>query len=147
VASIAEIAAAVDRAVRASRPGEWIIGLGWDPGHLAECLADPRRLPHRRDLDAVAPDHPVCLTDFFSHMVWANTAALRRCGIDAGSAPPPGGVIDLGPDGEPTGILREAAQGLVQGALPSPTVARRRHAIRNVVRELHTRGITARSSA
>ncbi|OAH13587.1 amidohydrolase [Streptomyces jeddahensis] len=143
VASIADIAAAVDLAVRASRPGEWVTGLGWDPGYLAECLADPRRLPHRRDLDAVAPDHPVCLTDFSSHMVWANSAALRRCGIDAASVPPPGGVIDLDPDGEPTGILREAAQRLVQAALPSRTVAQRRHAIQNVIRELHTRGITS----
>ncbi|MDF2265259.1 amidohydrolase [Streptomyces coacervatus] len=143
VGSIADVAAAVERAVTASRPGEWIVGLGWDPGYLAECLADPRRFPHRRDLDAVAPHNPVCLTDFSSHMVWVNGAALRQCGIDAASAPPAGGVIDLGPDGEPTGILREAAQGLVQAALPSPTVAQRRHAIQNVIAELHSRGITS----
>jgi predicted amidohydrolase YtcJ len=143
VASIADIASAVERAVRAARPGEWIIGLGWDPGYLAECLADPRRFPHRRDLDAVAPDNPVCLTDFSSHMVWVNGAALRQCGVDTASGSPPGGVIDRDPDGEPTGILREAAQGLVQAALPSPTVAQRRQAIRNVIAELHSRGITS----
>jgi predicted amidohydrolase YtcJ len=143
VASIAGIAAAVQGAAKTARPGEWIIGLGWDPGYLAECLADPRRFPHRRDLDAAAPHHPVCLTDFSSHMVWANSEALRRCGIDAGSTPPPGGVIDRDTDGEPTGILREAAQGLLQGALPAPTVAQRRQAIQGVVRELHTRGITS----
>ncbi|MBC9725282.1 amidohydrolase [Streptomyces sp. TRM68367] len=143
VGSIADIAAAVRRAARASRPDEWIVGLGWDPGYLAECLADPRRFPHRRDLDAVAPYHPVCLTDFSSHMVWANSEALRRCGVDAGSTPPPGGVIDRDVDGEPTGILREAAQRLVQAALPSPTIAQRRQAIQGVVRELHARGITS----
>ncbi|MFI0509176.1 amidohydrolase [Streptomyces sp. WSLK1-5] len=143
VRSIADIAAAVREAAEAARPGEWIIGLGWDPGYLAECLADPRRFPHRHDLDAVSPHHPVCLTDFSSHMVWANSAALRRCGIDAGSTPPPGGVIDRDADQEPTGILREAAQGLLQAALPAPTIAERRRAIRGVVRELHTRGITS----
>jgi predicted amidohydrolase YtcJ len=143
VGSIADIAAAVRRAARAARPGEWIVGLGWDPGYLAECLADPRRLPHRLDLDAVAPHHPVCLTDFSSHMVWANSEALRRCGVDAGSTPPPGGVIDRDGDGEPTGILREAAQRIVQAALPSPTIAQRREAIQGVVRELHARGITS----
>ncbi|WP_260326327.1 amidohydrolase [Streptomyces sp. TLI_185] len=142
VGSIADITAAVGRAVQAARPGEWIIGLGWDPGYLAECLADPRRFPHRRDLDTVAPDNPVCLTDFSSHMAWVNSAALRRCGVGASSVPPGGGVIDLGPDGESTGILREAAQGLVQAALPSPTVEQRRHAIQNVIAELHSRGIT-----
>ncbi len=143
VGSIADVVAAVRQAVRAARPGEWIVGLGWDPGYLAECLADPRRLPHRRDLDAVAPDHPVCLTDFSSHMVWVNSAALRRCGIDAGTVPPAGGVIDLDADGAPTGILREAAQRLVQDALPTPTVEQRRRAIQDVVGELHARGITS----
>ncbi|MGX1472348.1 UNVERIFIED_CONTAM: putative amidohydrolase YtcJ [Streptomyces canus] len=143
VSSIADIAAAVRRAVAVARAGEWITGLGWDPGYLAECLADPRRFPHRRDLDAVAPHHPVCLTDFSSHMVWANSEALRRCGIDKGSTPPPGGVIDRDADGEPTGILREAAQGLLQSTLPAPTIAQRRQAIQGVVRELHARGITS----
>ncbi|MFJ9567008.1 amidohydrolase [Streptomyces fuscichromogenes] len=143
VGSIADIAAAVQRAAHAVRPGEWIVGLGWDPGYLAECLADPRRFPHRHDLDAVAPYHPVCLTDFSSHMVWANTEALRRCGIDADSTHRHGGVIDLDADGAPTGILREAAQRLVQAALPTPTIAQRRQAIQGVVRELHARGITS----
>jgi predicted amidohydrolase YtcJ len=143
VGSIADVVAAVDGAARAVPPGEWIVGLGWDPGYLAECVADARRFPHRRDLDAVAPHHPVCLTDFSSHMVWANTAALRRCGIDAGTEPPPGGVVDTDADGEPTGILREAAQRLVQAALPAPTLAQRRQAIQGVIRELHSRGITS----
>ncbi|WDF43297.1 amidohydrolase [Streptomyces sp. T12] len=143
VGSIAGIAATVAAAVRAAPPGEWIVGLGWDPGYVAECLADQQQFPHRRDLDAVAPDNPVCLTDFSSHMVWANTAALRTCGIDRDTAAPPGGVIDLDPDGEPTGILREAAQRLVQTALPSPTTAQRRQAIQGVIRELHSRGITS----
>ncbi|UUA04087.1 MULTISPECIES: amidohydrolase [Streptomyces] len=143
VGSISDIAATVGRAALQAPDVEWIVGLGWDPGYLAECLADPGRFPHRRDLDAVAPDHPVCLTDFSSHMVWANSEALRRCGIDADTAPPPGGVIDHDPDGRPTGILREAAGRLVQAELPAPTIAQRRQAIQGVIRELHTRGITS----
>ena len=80
VGSIADIARVVGEAARSAGPGDWVIGLGWDPGYLAECLAGSRRFPHRRDLDEVAPGVPVCLTDFSSHMVWANSAALRRCG-------------------------------------------------------------------
>lgn len=143
VRSIADIAAAVGRAAHEAPEGDWIIGLGWDPGYLAECLADPGRFPHRRDLDAVAPDHPVCLTDFSSHMVWVNSEALRRCGVDADTPAPPGGVIDHDPDGRPTGILREAAGRLVQAELPTPTPAQRRRAIQGVIRELHSRGITS----
>ncbi|MFF4585532.1 amidohydrolase [Streptomyces sp. NPDC001388] len=143
VGSIADITAAVGQAVRAARPGEWVVGLGWDAGYLAECLADPHRFPDRRDLDAIAPDTPVCLTHFSAHLVWVNSAALRRCGIDAETLPPPGGVIDRDPAGEPTGILREAAQDLVLAELPSPTPGQRRQAIRSVVRELHSRGVTS----
>ncbi|MFF5187497.1 amidohydrolase [Streptomyces sp. NPDC000345] len=143
VGSIADITAAVGQAVGAARPGEWVVGLGWDAGYLAECLADPHRFPDRRDLDAIAPDTPVCLTHFSAHLVWVNSAALRRCGIDAETLPPPGGVIDRDPAGEPTGILREAAQDLVLAELPSPTPGQRRQAIRSVVRELHSRGVTS----
>ncbi|MFJ5726620.1 amidohydrolase [Streptomyces paradoxus] len=143
VGSVADIAAVVGRAAHETPDGDWIIGLGWDPGYLAECLADPGRFPHRRDLDAVAPRHPVCLTDFSSHMVWVNSEALRRCGVDAATPAPPGGVIDHDPDGRPTGILREAAGRLVQAELPAPTQAQRRRAIQGVIRELHSRGITS----
>ncbi|MFD5945707.1 amidohydrolase [Streptomyces collinus] len=143
VGSVADIAAVVGRAAHDTPEGDWIIGLGWDAGYLAECLADPGRFPHRRDLDAVAPDHPVCLTDFSSHMVWVNSEALRRCGIDSDTPAPPGGVIDHDPDGRPTGILREAAGRLVQAELPAPTRAQRRRAIQGVIRELHSRGITS----
>ncbi|MGW3106391.1 amidohydrolase [Streptomyces sp. NPDC001100] len=143
VGSIEDIATVVERAARAARPGEWIIGLGWDAGYLAECRADARRFPHRRDLDGIAPENPVCLTHFSSHLVWVNSAALRRCGIDTASVPPSGGVIDLDSGGEPTGILREAAQQLVLACLPSPAVGRRREAIQGMVRELHSRGITS----
>lgn len=143
VRSIADVVAAVRAAAAGTPPGTWIVGLGWDPGYLAECVADARRLPHRRDLDAVAPEHPVCLNDFSAHMLWANTAALRAAGITSAGQAPPGGVVDVDGAGEPTGLLREAAQILVQQHLPQPTIAQRRTAIRNVVAELHGRGITS----
>ncbi|RSN12562.1 amidohydrolase [Nonomuraea sp. WAC 01424] len=139
VGSIADIAAAVRRA-----PGDgWLTGLGWDVGYLAECRADPGRRPHRRDLDAAAPDRPVCLTDFSGHMMWVNSRALELAGIGPGTAAPPGGVIETDGRGEPTGILKEAAQSLVQRLIPPPTVAQRKEAVRAAVAALHAQGITS----
>jgi predicted amidohydrolase YtcJ len=125
VRSIVDIAAAVSRAVPTVPPGAWIIGTGWDQGYLDECRAQPGRLPNRHDLDAVAPDNPVCLTDFSAHMTWVNSAALRLAGLEG------------------SGILREAEQLAVQRLLPEPTIAQRRAAIEHVVGVLHRRGITS----
>ncbi|HKS99583.1 MAG TPA: amidohydrolase [Rugosimonospora sp.] len=142
VRSIGDIVAAVREAASRTAPGEWIVGVGWDPGYLDECRSGARLLPDRHDLDAVAPHHPVCLGEFSAHLLLANSEALRRAGITRGGAVP-GGLIDVDAPGEPTGILREGAQRLVQSQVPVPTVAQRRAAIRGVVADLHARGITS----
>ncbi|MFE6776269.1 amidohydrolase [Streptomyces sp. NPDC057702] len=143
VESIADIADAVRAAAADTPRGEWITGLGWDLGYLAECLADTARRPTRADLDAAAPHHPVCLTDFSGHMVWVNSTALERAGITRGTESPSGGVIETDATGEPTGILKETAQALVQALVPPATVAQRKEAIRRAVTALHAQGITS----
>ncbi|MFT2017542.1 amidohydrolase [Streptomyces sp. 796.1] len=143
VRSISDIADAVRQAAAQTPAGAWITGLGWDNGYLAECLADPERRPRRADLDAAAPDHPVCLTDFSGHMVWVNSKALELAGITRGTESPSGGVIETDAAGEPTGILKETAQALVQGLVPPATVAERKAAIRSAVAALHAEGITS----
>ncbi|GIH73011.1 amidohydrolase [Sphaerimonospora thailandensis] len=143
VRSIADIAESVRQAAATTPAGEWITGLGWDLGYLAECLDDSGRRPHRRDLDAVSPDHPVGLTDFSGHMLWVNSKALEIAGITRDTSPPPGGVIDVDAAGEPTGLLREGAMSLVQRHLPPATVELRKQAIRSAVAALHAEGITS----
>lgn len=143
VASIADIAEAVRRAAATTPAGKWITGLGWDLGYLAECLADPGRRPHRRDLDAVSPDHPVCLTDFSGHMLWVNSRALEIAGITRDTSPPPGGVVYVDAAGEPTGMLGESAMSLVQRCVPPVGVEQRKQAIRSAVAALHAEGVTS----
>ncbi|MEU3962718.1 amidohydrolase [Streptomyces buecherae] len=143
VRSIHDVTNAVREAAARTPRGQWITGLGWDVGYLAECLADQARRPHRGDLDAAAPEHPVCLTDFSGHMVWVNSAALERAGIDRDTESPSGGVIETDGAGEPTGILKETAQALVQRLVPPATVAQRKEAIRSAVAALHAEGITS----
>jgi predicted amidohydrolase YtcJ len=77
------------RDASAGRPtGEWIrvVG-GWHSRQLRES-----RLPTRAELDAAAPDHPVYLQELYDRAV-LNSAALARCGWDAGTADPPGGRL------------------------------------------------------
>ncbi|SDJ04435.1 hypothetical protein SAMN05192558_10419 [Actinokineospora alba] len=142
VMSIAEIVRAVGTAAETTPPGTWIRGRGWDQALLAECRADRSRAPHRRDLDAVSPHHPVLLTDFSGHAAWVNTVAIATTGLGTRVATPPGGIIDT-EDGEPTGIVREAAVAVFSEAIPAPSRAEQIDAIEAAVAECARRGITS----
>jgi predicted amidohydrolase YtcJ len=111
--SIADIVSAVRERARTTAAGEWIRSAGWDDSKLAE-----KRYLTRADLDAVSNGHPVYLVHVSGHLAVANSEALRRARVDRGTAAPPGGVIEHGADGEPTGILKDAAMQLVEPLLP-----------------------------
>lgn len=143
VTSIAEIVEKIREAASTTPPGTWIVGLGWDQGYLAECLDGSRNMPHKQDLDEATSLHPVCLTDFSGHMIWVNSEALLIAAVTDETVAPAGGVIDRDEHGQATGILREAAQILVQSAMPTPTLEVRTEAIRSAIRRLNERGITA----
>jgi predicted amidohydrolase YtcJ len=115
--------------------GHWIIGRGWNPHHWSEA-------PHRHVLDRVVPDSPVLLQSLDMHSLWANSAALRAAGIHAGTPDPAGGRIERDEAGEPTGILRENAMPLAQGAVPAPDLEARRAAVLGAQQALHRWGVT-----
>jgi predicted amidohydrolase YtcJ len=82
----------------------------------------PRRFPTRQDLDAVSPDNPVFLSRADGHAGVANSAALKAAGVTASTRPPFGGDILKDASGQPTGMLIDRAQGLVESKVPSPTL-------------------------
>ncbi|MEU2658683.1 amidohydrolase [Streptomyces sp. NPDC007325] len=143
VASLADVAEAVREAAGRTPAGQWITGHGWDTGYLAECVADPSRHPSRADLDAVSPDHAVVLYSFSGHATWVNSKALELMGIDRDTVAPPGGAIVKDDAGEPTGLLHEGAQALVQNALPALSRQERTEAIRSTLATLAALGITS----
>ncbi|WP_346768437.1 amidohydrolase [Streptomyces sp. R301] len=143
VSSLADVAEAVREAVGRTPDGQWVTGHGWDPGFLAECVADPARQPSRRDLDAVSPDHPVVLYSFSGHATWVNSKALELIGIDRDTVAPPGGAIVVDEAGEPTGLLHEGAQALIQNALPALSRQERADAIRSTLATLARLGVTS----
>jgi len=115
--SLAEALEAVAKAARQTPPGQWILGRGWDHNDWPEKV-----FPNRRDLDSVAPNHPVYLWRIDGHVGWANSLALRLAGIDAETPDPPGGLIQRLPGSrEPSGILVDNAMDLLSGVLPKPS--------------------------
>ncbi|WP_411142484.1 amidohydrolase [Streptomyces sp. x-80] len=143
VASLADVTEAVREAVGRAPDGQWITGHGWDTGYLDECVADPSRQPSRHDLDAVSPDRPVVLYSFSGHATWVNSKALELIGIDRDTVAPPGGAIVADGAGEPTGLLHEGAQALVQNALPPLSRRERTDAIRSALATLARLGVTS----
>jgi predicted amidohydrolase YtcJ len=89
--------------------GEWITGGQWDAASFG------KQGMHRSLLDSVSPDNPVVLSDISGHSAFANSKALQIAGITAKTQNPPGGIIERDEKGEPTGVFRESAAGLVRG--------------------------------
>jgi predicted amidohydrolase YtcJ len=100
--SVAEIAARVKAKVPLIKPGEWIIGTGWDEGKLSE-----HRYPTAADLDSVAPNNPVWLMHTTGHYGVANSLAFQLAKITAATTDPPASTIDRDAHGAPTGVLKE----------------------------------------
>jgi predicted amidohydrolase YtcJ len=109
--SIQEI---LDKVARTELPSSdrWVLGRGWDDEKLRE-----HRYPTRHDLDRVT-SRPVFLKRVCGHVAVASSAALRVAGIDKHVRDPEGGVIVRDGNGQPTGVLKEGAIGLVERLVP-----------------------------
>ena len=107
---------------RTLRPGEWLLGRGWDQNDWPG-----QQFPTAADLDRVSSGHPVYLTRIDGHAGWANSKALTLAGIDAKTPDPPGGRLIRDATGAPTGVLVDGAQALVTSKIPeAPRVVRKR---------------------
>ena len=112
-----DIVQQVARAASQAKPGEWIIGRGW---HQSKWTAAPspnvEGFPLHDSLDKVSPNNPVVLTHASGHAAFVNGKALELARVTAATPNPTGGEILKDAKGNPTGLLRERASGLVSGA-------------------------------
>jgi predicted amidohydrolase YtcJ len=118
--------------------GHWITGGNWDHTLWAQKV-----LPTRQDLDKVTGGHPAFLGRIDGHIAIANSAALEAAGITGKTKAPEGGAIDLDANGEPTGIVRESAQALVEKVIPPPTPEDRKHADELAIADALAHGVTS----
>jgi predicted amidohydrolase YtcJ len=112
-----DIVAQVARAVKQAKPGEWIVGRGW---HQSKWTAAPNPnvegFPLHASLDKVSPNNPVVLTHASGHASFVNGKALELAGVTAQTPNPSGGEILKDAKGNPTGLLRERASGVISRA-------------------------------
>lgn len=119
-----------DRA-RATPPGRWIVGLGWEMKDLFRSTS-----PSVGPLDRAAPDHPVFLLSKDVHSAWVNQEALERVM-----------ALDRLPDTcvlrKEQGLVLEAVVELMHTLVPPPTVDEKRALLGQFVDDLNEHGVTA----
>ena len=113
--TLAEAKARVAARVKEVKPGEWIVGRGWDHTLWGG------KFPSRKDLDEVAPANPVFLVRVDGHVGWINSKAIELARITKDTKNPEGGEFEKDSNGEPTGILKETAQSGMYLLIPQPT--------------------------
>lgn len=133
-----EEAVAMVRAYADAHPElEYISGAGWELNLFEDAN------PSKALLDAVVPDRPVLLVAADGHNSWANSKAFELAGVTAATQDPPNGRIERNEAGEPSGTLREAAQGLVGAIFPEPPVSQVIEETEAGIRYQLSHGITA----
>ena len=137
-ASPEEFVKRIAERARTTPKGEWITGGDWD-----EQKWSPPNLPTKELVDPVTPDTPVWVNRHDGHESLANSVALRLANITAKTPDPPGGEIVRDSQGNPTGVLRDAAQELVNKVMPPMSREHRMRSIRRALEYAASLGVTS----
>ncbi len=124
-------------AARAAK-GTWIRDGNWD-----ETLWTPSALPTHQLIDEVTPDNPVMVWRVDGHAVLVNALALKLAGIDRNTRDVAGGEIVRDGAGNPTGVLRDQATGLVERLAPPPSEQELDAALTAALHEAARHGVTS----
>lgn len=114
-ASVAELVTRVEAELEGKSEGSVLVGRGWIETGWPE-----GRMPMASDLDPVSGSHKVILGRSDGHALVANSAVLAAAGITDEATGPSGGKIERDASGKATGILIDAAMGLVQPLIAEP---------------------------
>ena len=116
--------------------GTWILNGDWDHTSWGG------ELPERGWIDSVTPHNPVWINRLDGHMNLANSLALRAAHITRDTKDVEGGTIVRDANGEPTGVLKDNAMGLMS-AVPDPSVEMSLRALDSAMTYVAERGVTS----
>jgi hypothetical protein len=117
--------------------GAWITGGDWDHEQWGG------ELPSRTWIDDATPRHPVWVSRFDGHMALANSVALRAAGVSRSTPDVEGGTIVRGPEGDPTGVLKDNAMKLVDRVVARPPGDAEDRALDAAMQYVAARGVTS----
>ena len=132
-----EVIARVKAFSKDVKPGEWILGRGWDQNRWRS-----KEFPTHDALSQAFPANPVVLERVDGHAVLVNAKAMELARVSAATADPEGGRIVRLASGGPTGVFIDNAQSLIERAIPASTRADTRKAILAAIAECNRLGLT-----
>jgi predicted amidohydrolase YtcJ len=132
------VVARVAARARETPAGTWILGRGWDQNDWGDT-----RFPTHDALSRAVPDHPVVLTRIDGHATLVNAAAIKAASLSAQTKDPSGGRLERTADGTPTGVLVDAAMGLVNRHVPPASKDQMKTAVQAAIAEMNRWGLTS----
>lgn len=118
-------------------PGAWMLEGNWDHQNWGG------ELPRRDWIDSVTGATPVLIQRLDGHMSLANSAALRAAGVTRATKDVEGGEIVRDDRGEPTGIFKDNAAGLIGRVVPDPLPAQEDAALDAAMTHVAEQGVTS----
>ena len=120
----------------------WLLGSGWN-----QAIWKLNRFPTSQELDSAESQRPVWLARVDGHAGWANSRALQLAGITRDTPDPVGGRIEHLANGEPSGVLVDAATDLIDRKVPPASAAELSAAMEQAQKELLSLGLTSVTDA
>jgi predicted amidohydrolase YtcJ len=129
----------IRQAAAAQAAGSWIVVAG---GWTEEQFSEKRR-PTPQEVAEAAPQNPVYIQHLYDWLL-LSPKAMETLNIHGDDDVAPGGKLELGADGKPTGIVVAGggALGKIFDKLPKPTLAQQVESSKKFFREMNTLGIT-----
>lgn len=121
------------------KPGEWLIGRGWD-----ENLFTDGTIPTIQELDHVAPHNPLYIPRICGHASLVNSKALEVSHYHPDMPVPEGGTVVLDEKTKkPTGLLLEVASQIVTEHIPERSFEELKGAMRQAIQFSMAKGLTS----
>jgi predicted amidohydrolase YtcJ len=139
VPSLKEALEKIRQAAAAQPAGSWIVVAG---GWTEEQFSEKRR-PTPQEVAEAAPQNPVYIQHLYDWLL-LSPKAIETLNIHGDDDVTPGGKLELGADGKPTGIVVAggSALGKIFDKLPKPTLAQQVEGSKRFFREMNSLGIT-----
>jgi len=129
----------IRQAAKTQAPGSWIVVAG---GWTEEQFAEKRR-PTPQDVAEAAPQNPVYIQHLYDWLL-LSPKAMEALSVHGDADVAPGGKLELGSDGKPTGVINANgnALGKIFDKLPKPTPEQQVEGSKRFFREMNALGIT-----